>query len=179
MGLSVLKSENAHRQGSGQAALANLLQMIVRNQQALADAIGTELPFNEGNLTTLVNNVRTKEDGIKLPVKLQSIMLNAHAFDMAVELRYIQLADDGHLLWMLGSNTLLAYFLGRLFCGDYSRFSQRKGCCLWLTGDGVFPAADLQALFRINSLKDLRRKRKNLMSPENFQLVDNLFARIN
>ena len=104
-------------------------------------------------------------------------MRNSEAFDKAVEAGYINVQDDGSLKWTLGSQTLLAYFMGRLFCGDYGQYSRRKHAMIWQRGKGVFPAKALQALFEMKSLKRMRLKRVNEVLPENFQLIDSLFLK--
>lgn len=156
------------------AALNNMLHGIIMNQQILAEACGVELPFSEDGMNTL-NNMRENSGGVKLPRKLQVRMLNDSAFDMAVEEGYIQMTEDGHLMWMLGNNTLLAYFLGRLFCGDSAYFSRGRGVGIWQKGEKVFPGAELQRLFGVNTLKQLRQKRCSRPLPEHYELIDKLF----
>lgn len=108
---------------------------------------------------------------------LQLKMRNARAFEIAVEEGYIVVADDGqHLRWTLGSDVLLAYFCGRVWCGDRGFRSRRKGKCVWRLGDGVFPAAELGRLFGLSALKQKRNNRKNMALPGCYQLVDNLFV---
>ena len=104
-------------------------------------------------------------------------MRNSEAFNKAISNGYIQQQDDGHLKWTLGSQTLLAYFMGRLLCGDYGQYSRRKHAMIWQRGKGVFPAKALQALFEMKSLKRMRLKRVNEVLPENFQLIDSLFLK--
>jgi len=102
-------------------------------------------------------------------------MRNAEAFDEAVRREYIRVHEDGHLEWMLGSKTLLAYFLGRLFAGDMAKYSRRKHAMTWQWGDGAFPAKMLNALFGTTTLKNLRQNRENFEPPRDFQVIDNLF----
>ncbi len=156
------------------AALNNMLHGILKNQQVLAEACGVKLPFMEDGMPTF-NNMCEKSGGVKLPRKLQVRMLSDSAFDMAVEEGYIRMTDDGHLVWMLGNNTLLAYFLGRLFCGDSAYFSRGRGMRIWQKGERCFPAAELQRLFGVSTLKQLRQKRCCRALPEHYELVDKLF----
>lgn len=153
------------------ATLVKMLHGVLHNQQVLAEACGVELPFSCDEMTTIINNDRD----IKLPVRLQKTMLCASAFDMAVEEGYIKMKMDGHLEWMLGSSTLLAYFLGRLFAGDCSRYSNARGGKVWLTGKRTFPAKELQDLFGQKTLRKLRHNRDGRLLPEHFELVDELF----
>ena len=156
------------------AALNYMLHGIIMNQRILAEACGVELPFTVDGMNSL-NNMREKSGGVKLPRKLQVLMLNDSAFDMAVKEGYIQMTDDGHLTWMLGNNTLLAYFLGRLFCGDRAYFSRGRGVGIWQKGEKGFPGAELQRLFGVNTLKQLRQKRCSRPLPEHYELIDKLF----
>jgi len=174
--LSVLTSVMVSKTIPG-ATLVDVLRGILVNQQVLAEACGVELPFvvGDGALDGLINNDRAKERGIVLPLVLQKTMLHAEAFDAAVAKGYIVLKEDGHLAWMLGSSTLLAYFLGRLFAGDYGRYSKVKDGMLWLRGKKAFPATELQQLFGEPSLRKLRQNREGRSLPENYELVDELF----
>jgi len=162
------------------AALVELLRGLLANQQVLAEACGVELPFvvDDGALEQLhgiFNDDRAREGGIVLPLTLRKAMLHARAFDAAVAKGYIQMTDDGHLAWMLGSTTLLAYFLGRLFSGDYGKYSRCKKGTLWVRGEKTFPATKLQQLFGEKTLRKLRENREGRFLPENFELIDKLF----
>jgi len=119
-------------------------------------------------------SVLTKEMAT-LSKLLQVTMLHAEAFDAAVEKGYIVMTEEGTLAWMLGSNTLLAYFCGRLWCGDKGMYSRRKKAMLWQMGEGVFPAVALGKVFGCTTLKQTRQRRKNMVLPEHFELVDQLF----
>ena len=103
-------------------------------------------------------------------------MLDAKAFIRAVKEGYIVKGDEGvRLKWMLGSQTLLAYFCGRLWSGDKEQFSRRKGRMVWQTGTGVFPDAQLSRLFGSPALKQTRYRRRDLVLPAHHELVDRLF----
>jgi len=163
-----------------EAALVKLLRGMLANQQVLAEACGVELPFvvNEDaleQLSSIVNDDRAKEGGIVLPLPLRETMLHAEAFDAAIAKGYIEMTEDGHLAWMLGSTTLLAYFLGRLFSGDYGKYSKGKKGTLWVRGKKPFPATELQQLFGESSLRKLRENREGRLLPEHFEVIDKLF----
>lgn len=111
----------------------------------------------------------------QLPLKVRTPM-RTEVLERAMQARLIRIADDGrHLLWLGESNTLLAYFCGRLWCGDRGRYSRRKGGQVWLMGRGTFPGAELNRLFGLTTLKQTRARRKNMRLPECWQLVDRLF----
>jgi len=187
MELSVHKSEKDLRLASGHAALANMLHGLLMNQQVIADEVGVELPFGENAFDSIINNVYAERKEIlsnvdverkevRLPLILQKLMLNKAAFDYAVEEGYVQMGEGGCLTWHLGNSTLLAYFLGRLFCGDYCVISRSKGA-VWTRGEGVFPASELQRLFGISTLGKLRQKRANMTLPENYKFVEEIFEK--
>ena len=112
----------------------------------------------------------------ELPLLLRETMLDAKAFIRAVKEGYIVKGDEGvRLKWMLGSQTLLAYFCGRLWSGDKGQFSRRKGRMVWQTGTGIFPDAQLSRLFGSPALKQTRYRRRDLVLPAHHELVDRLF----
>lgn len=107
---------------------------------------------------------------------LRVTMLDAQAWDRAVEQGYIEVRAEGGLRWTLESQTLLAYFCGRLWSGDRGAYSRRKKAMVWIMGDqGTFPAAALGRLFGNTSLKQTRNRRRNMTLPEQFQIIDFLF----
>lgn len=107
---------------------------------------------------------------------LRVTMLDAQAWDRAVEQGYIVVRAEGGLRWTLESQTLLAYFCGRLWSGDRGAYSRRKKAMVWIMGDqGTFPAAALGRLFGNTSLKQTRNRRRNMTLPEQFQIIDFLF----
>lgn len=106
---------------------------------------------------------------------LQVTMLNAQAFHRAVQYGYIQVDQKGNLHWMLGSTTLLAYFCGRMWCGDASRYSRRVQAGLWTFGKRQFPAASLNRTFGVTTLKESRNRRKNRTLPRGYEVIDSLF----
>lgn len=96
---------------------------------------------------------------------------------LARALAYGYLAvEDGCLVWKLENKTLLAYFLGRLICGDKPVYIKRKGTCIWKQGNIDFPFLIVKLVFGLTTLKRLRRQRENRTVPENSQLIDNLFS---
>ena len=118
-----------------------------------------------------------KEKKINLPIILSAKLKdeNKAAFQKAVEKGYI-INKEGErtLTWQL-SNTLLAYFCGRLFAGDYLLYSRRQSKFLWMKGKGKFPAKPLGDLFGIDDLKQLRQKRLLKGAPDDKELIEKLF----
>ena len=128
--------------------------------------------INEKNLEGFLSE---EQLFVQLPLMLRLTMTNKSAFAAAVKQGYIELGEDGYLEWKLGGKTLLAYFLGRLFCGDNSAYSTRKSGMVWTPGKGVFPGAQLAHLFNAPSLKIIRKRRSYGQLPEHFELIDILF----
>lgn len=122
-----------------------------------------------------------KETKIKLPIILSAKLTdeNKAAFSKAVEEGYIINKEgeegEGTLTWQL-SKTLLAYFCGRLFAADYLRYSKSQKKYLWMKGKGKFPAIPLGDTFGEKTLKQLRKKRLSLPSPNDHEIIDGLFS---
>lgn len=110
----------------------------------------------------------------QLPMKLRN-NLRKDVLLAAIEEDYICITADGHLQWQLESKTLLAYLCGRVWCGDKSDYLKRRDAHVWTQGTREFPARDLEALFGVSGLSNLRRHRKLSSSPEGFELIDSLF----
>ena len=106
---------------------------------------------------------------------LQVTMTAPGAFMRAVEQGYIKVRENGTLEWMLENSTLLAYFCGRIWCGDRGEYSRRKKTMLWEFGGKGFPATALGRIFGVPLLKQRRLRRKNMVLPRNHELVDYLF----
>lgn len=121
--------------------------------------------------------IKTKT--INLPITLAAKLAdeNKAAFQKAVEEGYIinKEGEEGKLTWQL-SKTLLAYFCGRLFAGDYLRYSKSQEKYLWMKGKGKFPAIPLGDIFGVKTLKQLRKKRLSLPSPNDHEIIDGLFS---
>ena len=109
----------------------------------------------------------------QLPLKVR-VNMNFEVLERAVRSGLITV-EDGHLQWMSGNNTLLAYLCGKMWCGDMGQYSRRKRCHVWIMGKGSFPAAALNRLFGVTTLKQTRARRQNLPLPDCWDIVDNLW----
>ena len=87
----------------------------------------------------------------------------------------VSVGDDGRWQWQLESKTLLAYFCGRMWCGDTPLYSQHARGWVWQSGEGRFPRKDLVALFGIRNLRTLREQRYMGMLPVGWELVEKVF----
>ena len=113
-----------------------------------------------------------------LPIKLRSKGSIA-ALEAAVKQNYISVKEDHTLQWEAECKTLLAYFCGKAWSGDYSRYSRTCGKTIWKTGNIPFPSSEIDRLFNTNSLKQIRNNRKNTALPYRWQLIDELFDKRN
>ena len=109
----------------------------------------------------------------QLPLNVR-VNMNTEVLARAVRTGLIRI-DDGHLQWTSGNNTLLAYFCGKMWCGDNGQYSRRKNRHVWIWGNGSFPAAALNRMFGVTTLKQTRARRRNLPLPDCWYIVDNLW----
>ena len=152
---------------------------VERNVAAVALATGVTLPdvmafANEMPLASYDNdnNNNNRVVPMPLPKGLKNRVRNMAALDKALQLGYVvPLAD--HWEWTAGSKTLLAYFMGRLLCGDFPKWGKVKG--LWMQGKGVFPDMELKRLFGVGSLRSLRKKGFFSPLPQGHEMIDSLF----
>lgn len=121
----------------------------------------------------ILSNIDTKNTQIWL----EAMPYIAHAEENG----YIQNNGDC-LLWVkLDSNALFDYFLGRLFCGDYSEFFDNENRFVWCKGEGgKMPCKDINKIFGIKNAGQYRRKRVNDSEapppPDSFEDIDALFG---
>ena len=74
------------------------------------------------------------------------------------------------------SKALLAYMCGRIYCGDYPKYSARDVKSYWKPGrTELFPESDLNALFQETALGQSRQNRKGEAVPMGSKKVDDLF----
>lgn len=72
--------------------------------------------------------------------------------------------DNGNNLEWKGTKVLLAYFCGRIYCGDYTKSPQLvREMPIWVSGGHKLPEAELNKLFDV---KDLSQQRRNRTSNE-------------
>lgn len=109
-----------------------------------------------------------------LPVKLRRYVRD-DVLATAIDRNYISVNDDWTLHWVAGGSTLLAYFCGKMWCGDYGKHIRRSGKTVWKSGMRHFPASELGRLFGIDGMKQIRYNRRDTALPECWQLIDELF----
>ena len=110
----------------------------------------------------------------RLPMKLR-IGVRAELLMAALQEGLVTVTADGHWQWQLESKTLLAYFCGRMWCGDTPIYSKRANGYIWQSGEGRFPRKDLVELFGVRNLRTLREQRYMGLLPIGWELVEKIF----
>ena len=110
-----------------------------------------------------------------LPLTVR-VRIDHDILEKALRYGLITITPDDKLHWQAGSQTLLTYFCGKMFCGDTSRYNPRTKAMHWHRGPGRMPVSTLSRLFNATSLKYIRNKRAEMPLPDGFQLIDDLYA---
>jgi len=110
-----------------------------------------------------------------LPRKLRT-RVRIEVLQAAMAHGYITITVEGRLQWHLPNKTLLAYFCGRMWCGDSSQYSNIAHAHVWKRTRYAFPDKDLSVLFGVRNLRLLRKKRFLRRLPHGWELVDPLFS---
>lgn len=111
----------------------------------------------------------------KLPMRVLVMAENIEPLTRAMEMGYVVCDGNGGATWMLGSKTLLAYFLGRVWASDFPNVKRGGGTPVWAKGKGVFPAKALERIFDETNIKELRQGRLYSNVPDGYRIVDRLF----
>ena len=153
------------------------LVRVERNVAAVALAKGVTLPeemaFAHGSALPDDDNYNNNRVApMPLPDGLRRQVRDRRALERALERGYVVPQSD-HWEWTAGSKRLLAYFMGRLLCGDYPKWSHGKG--LWMQGEGTFPEKELKKLFGLGSLRSLRKNGFFSPLPQGSEMIDSLF----
>ena len=163
----------------GTQQLITELVRVERNLTALAQAAGVTLPevmtFAKGSALPDDDNDNNNGDvPMTLPKELKCRVRDMGALDRALQCGYIVRMAD-HWEWAAGSKTLLAYFMGRLLCGDCPKRNKATGEWLWHKGKGHFPDKGLSDLFGMGSLRSLRKNGFLSPLPQGHEMIDSLF----
>ena len=95
------------------------------------------------------------------------------SFAKAIEAGYIEEVGS-HYSWK-GTKALLAYMCGRIYCGDFPEYSKYEQKTFWEFGNGLFPDAELNALFEQTGIGQSRQNRRDMPVPTNAGEIDKLF----
>lgn len=96
-------------------------------------------------------------------------------FTKAVAAGYME-EDGSHYRWRKGTKALLAYMCGRIYCGDVPEYSELDRKSFWKFGNGLFPDAELNALFEQTGIGQSRQNRRDMAVPANAGEIDKLFS---
>lgn len=132
--------------------------------------------YHAGRIPYVTASVAEEAEAIRqrLPKKLRR-HYNAQVMLKAIREDLIVMTDDGHLRWNHESSTLLAYFCGRMWCGDKAVCCRHGSRKIWKRGNRPFLETELELLFGVPHLRQLREKRFFLTIPNDAQLIDSLF----
>lgn len=111
----------------------------------------------------------------RLPMKLR-IGVRAEVLSAALQEGLLSVDDEGHWHYMLENKTLLAYFCGRMWCGDTPVYSKCTRGYVWQEGEGCFPRKEVEKLFGVSNLRTLREQRYKRMLPVGWELVEKIFG---
>lgn len=98
------------------------------------------------------------------------------ALDRAVHDGYLTFSPEGKLNFTFGSKSLMAYFWGRLLCGDSSYLQRKTLKWLWKPGKDLFPDQELAASTGLEGIGVLRRQRVGKALPSGWELIDEYFS---
>ena len=65
--------------------------------------------------------------------------------------------------------------VGRIYCGDFPEYSKYEQKTFWEFGNGLFPDAELNALFEQTGIGQSRQNRRDMPVPTNAGEIDKLF----
>ena len=143
---------------------------LVQPEQTIEE----ELPQPEqDNNEDLLQPEHEEEEHVELPGRLNT-PLALQVFARAIEKGLMEEVGN-HYKWN-ESKALLAYMCGRIYCGDYPKYSAREVKSYWKPGrTEFFPESDLNALFQETALGQSRQNRKGEAVPMGSKKVDDLF----
>ena len=118
------------------------------------------------------NNETEKADEIIINNNNEIIEKGEPYFNRAIENGLMRQTSSGYE-WLV-SQVLLAYFCGKIFCGDYIKTDKIDS--IWKAGnDAFFPEKALGKLFNRHNIGTSRRKQIESTPPKGYQIIDNLF----
>ena len=121
------------------------------------------------------NSIMELAASTKLPMRVLVMAEDIEPLTKAIEMGYVVCDGNGGSTWMLGSKTLLAYFLGRVWASDFPNVKRGGGTPVWTKGEGVFPAKALERIFDETNIKELRQGRLYSNVPDGYRIIDRLF----
>ena len=114
----------------------------------------------------------SEHDKVTLPPRLDT-ELARKVFAKAIEKGCMEEVGS-HYSWK-DTKALLAYMCGRIYCGDIPEYSKYEQKTFWEFGNGLFPDAELNALFEQTGIGLSRQNRRDMPVPTNAGEIDKLF----
>ena len=129
---------------------------------------------NQQTVQTIDNQSECSDSpkGVVLSGRLDTSLART-IFAKAIEAGYIEEVGS-HYSWK-GTKALLAYMCGRIYCGDFPEYSKYEQKTFWEFGNGLFPDAELNALFEQTGIGLSRQNRRDMPVPTNAGEIDKLF----
>jgi len=115
---------------------------------------------------------QTNDPVMLLPRNLRRRLKHRAAFCRAFEMGLL-CVENGAVEYHFGTKCELAYFCGRVFSNDRSRMVIRHR--VWVKGDCVFPATELNEFFGVTNLRQVRQNGIKRKIFDAFEEVDSLF----
>lgn len=132
------------------------------------------ITINQTEETTLCKDA--DDPVMLLPRELKHKLIHRTAFRRAFERGYLTF-ENGKIISHFKTNSLLTYFLGRVFCNDKSDY--KLGYVRWIKGNKPFPEKELYLLFGICNLREIRKSHVTEKIYQKiikgYETVDNLF----
>lgn len=160
---------------TSETSIAQPVQVVDEELLQPEQTIEEELPQPEqdNNEDLLQPEHEEVEEHVKLQGRLNT-PLALQVFARAIEKGLMEEVGN-HYKWN-ESKALLAYMCGRIYCGDYPKYSARDVKSYWKPGrTEFFPESDLNALFQETALGQSRQNRKGEAVPMGSKKVDDLF----
>lgn len=111
----------------------------------------------------------------RLPIRLRATV-RAEVLKAALQEGLLSVDDEGRWHYMLENKTLLAYFCGRMWCGDTPVYSKCTRGYVWQEGEGCFPRKEVEELFGVSNLRLVRKKRFMAQLPAGWELIEKIFG---
>ena len=152
----------------------NQIEQVVEEELPQSrQAADDELPKSEQAIGEELLQPEKVEGHVELSGRLNT-PLAQQVFTRAIEKGLMEEVGN-HYKWN-ESKALLAYMCGRIYCGDYPKYSARDVKSYWKPGrTEFFPESDLNALFEETALGQSRQNRKGEAVPMGSKKVDDLF----
>lgn len=165
----LMKKENLQNTLPSNVAKQQIMTFIEDHRDALASMI---LKCDCKVAISSFNNEVSDPVALLSP-KLRKKLRHKAAFRRAFE-EGLLCVENGVVEYHFESKCELAYFCGRVFSNDKSQKILRHK--VWVKGDYVFPATELNEFFGVTNLRQLRHNSIKNKFFDTFDEVDNLFV---